>query len=121
MRDPEPILRRFLIVMLVAATTLVLTGGIWMLVEEGTSEVTFQSFSPADAELLHPANILAAALDGRPAGIVQLGIVLLLFTPLLRELTLTGIMAQRREWLYVGVGAVVVALLAFGILVRGMT
>lgn len=66
---------------------------------------------------------LPAVLDGarhaRPLAVVQVGLVVLVFTPVLRVVASLLMFLRQRDWAYVGFAATVLVLLAAGFLVGG--
>ena len=52
----------------------------------------------------------------RPSAFMEAGILVILFTPLARLLSGVVANARARDWLYVGIGAVVIALVLIGLL-----
>lgn len=61
------------------------------------------------------AELLASAAAGRPAGLLSLGLAVLLATPALRVAALTWFFARRREWPMLAASGAVLAVLAFSI------
>ena len=103
---------------LLAALT-VLAGAGLMLAQGGASPDAFRVFRPETSTLRSVGGILrgARALDGR--GVVQLGLVLLVATPVTRvALTLVAFLLQR-DRLYVALTAVVLGLLLWGLVHGG--
>lgn len=91
---------------LLVAVVLLLAGAVVMLVRP-------------DLPLLHEASIAdmpraLAALE--PGGFFELGLVVLVATPVARVIALGVGFARRREWMFVSFSAVVLALLALGAL-----
>jgi uncharacterized membrane protein len=100
---------------IVIATLITLAGGILYLTS-GTHRVDYHAFRGEPVSLRRVADILRAAAALDPMGIMQLGIVLLLATPLARVI-LSGIsFAIQRDALYVAVTAVVFSVLLFSLL-----
>lgn len=65
------------------------------------------------------SQIIPALLTGSPQGIITLGLLILLATPVLRVAVSIVAFALERDWLYVGVTVVVLALLLISILTLG--
>jgi uncharacterized membrane protein len=101
-------------VLVAAAVTLL--GGIAYLLQHGGVAVSYRAFRGEPPMLRTIAGILAgvAARDSR--AVVQLGIVLLIATPIARVLLTLIAFAIRRDWLYVVITAVVLALLGSSLL-----
>lgn len=100
-------------VLLAAAVTIV--GAILLLVREGGTVADFRVFRGTTSNLRSIGDVLrgVAALDGR--AITQLGLVLLIATPVARvALTLWAFLRQH-DRLYVLVTTIVLALLLYGL------
>jgi uncharacterized membrane protein len=103
-----------------AAAAMVLVGAILLLVQHGVERVDFRVFHGTPAALRSLTSILrgAAHLDSR--AVVQLGLLLLIATPVARvALTLVAFVVQR-DRLYVVLTAIVLALLAFALFFGGV-
>lgn len=98
------------------AALVVLTGGIALLIQYGRNPAEFRVFSPGDARLRTVAGIIGAALSGDSRGIVQLGLVLLIATPIARVALTLVVFALQRDRLYVLLTTIVLALLLYGLL-----
>jgi len=115
---PEAAIARLLTIMLVVATILVLVSGVLFLKAEGGATAAYESLAPAKPELTKPGDILRNSFAGKPASLLQLGVLLLLITPLARETVALYSMAKRREWAFVAIAVVVCGILAWGLLGR---
>jgi len=101
-------------VLLAAAVTLV--GGVLLLREQGSSHPVFSTFHGQPANLTSLSGVLRGARAGQSDSIVQLGIVLLIATPIARvALTLVAFIIQR-DRTYVFITLIVLALLLYGLL-----
>lgn len=97
------------------AATVVLAGGGAYLLASGSAPFALRTFRGEPAELRSLAGVAAGAraLDSR--AVIQLGIVLLIATPIARvALTLVAFLRQR-DRLYVALTATVLALLLFSL------
>jgi uncharacterized membrane protein len=115
-RRLEIMLGRVLRAGVVLSGLVVLAGGLLYLARYGHQIPDYHVFRGEPAALRSVGGIVAAAgaLDGR--GLIQLGLLLLVATPIARVgLSLIGFL-RRRDWLYVGVTIIVLALLAFSLL-----
>lgn len=100
-------------VLLAAAVTAV--GGVLLLAQQGHMEPALGSFvgEPADHTAL--GAIVRGALSGDGAAIVQLGVVLLIATPIARvAFTLVAFLRQKDRF-YTGVTALVLAILLYSL------
>lgn len=111
----EQIVGRLLQVGVLAAALLVLAGGVLTLLQHGGAIADFRKFvgTPQAYRTLGGSFAAALALDSR--GLVQLGVILLIATPVARVgLTLVAF-AIRRDRVYVLLTAVVLLVLLYGL------
>ena len=116
-REVEQVIGRLLRVGVLLAAAVVLVGAAILLAREAGSPTDYATFRPERPELRSLTGILGAALtlDGR--AIVQLGLVLLIATPVARvALTLVAFIVQRDRQ-YVVLTASVLALLIYSFFV----
>ena len=99
------------------SATLVASGGVVFLVRHGLEHPAYHVFRGEPLPFRSVSGIfeMAEAMSGR--GLVQLGLLLLIGTPIARVVfSLVGFVRQR-DWLYVGVTVTVLTLLAYSVLV----
>ena len=100
---------------MIVAGTVTAAGGIAALIAGGRATENFRIFRGEPQELRSITEIVMGAIAGHPQAIVQLGIVLLVATPILRvALSLVAFIA-RRDRVYVLLTAVVLALLTLSL------
>lgn len=95
----------------VVAGTVILLGGILLLVQHGHAVTSFHTFTGEPASLRFVSQIASGALHGSAPAVVQLGILLLIATPVLRVVFIGIGYAVERDWLYVSVALIVLAIL----------
>lgn len=100
---------------LVAALVIAL-GGVALLLAEGDARADFGTFRPAPANERGIGAIVRGALAREPRAVVQLGLVLLVATPVARVALTLVAFARQRDRLYVAMTALVLALLLAGLL-----
>lgn len=99
----------------IVATVVVVIGGVLYLARHGLQIADRRAFQSEPAELRSIAGIVRGAAAGQAAAIVQLGLVLLIATPVARvALSLVAFLLQR-DRVYVFVTAIVLALLIFSL------
>lgn len=107
---------RLLQVGVLVAAAVVLYGGIMLLAQSGGAAAAFSSFRGEPEQLRSLVGIVRAAVAGDSRGIVQMGLVLLICTPLARvALTLIAFVAQR-DRIFIAITALVLAILLYGLL-----
>lgn len=96
-------------VMLSAA--LVFLGGVVFLVKHGLSPASYRVFAGEPSELRNWKGVVLAAVALRGEGIIQLGLLILIATPVARVAFSVFAFAIERDWLYVGISAFVLSVL----------
>jgi uncharacterized membrane protein len=81
----------------------------------GDSLPHHQVFQGEPSRLRSVSGILTLALQGDPRGIISLGILLLIATPILRVAFSVWAFARERDRLYVGITLVVLTLLLYSL------
>lgn len=113
--EVEQLIGRLLQVGVLVAAAVVLLGGVMLLLQQGRNPVEFSTFSTAASPLQGLVGIFRGAIALDPMAIVQLGLVLLIATPVMRVALTLVAFALQRDRLYVLLTAVVLALLLYGL------
>ncbi len=100
----------------VGAGMVILTGGVLLLLRHGGAPTAFHTFIGEPASLRSVPQIVTAAFHGHALAIIQLGILLLVTTPVLRVLFVGIGYVIERDWLYVTVAGIVLAVLGSSLL-----
>ena len=100
---------------LLLATALVLAGAVIYLLRHGGEPPVYRLFHGEPPDLRGIPGIVDVALDWRGRGIIQLGLLVLLATPVARVLFSIVAFTMQRDWLYVGITVVVLAVLLYSI------
>ncbi len=98
------------------AGIVILAGGVLWLSRHGNAPAAFYPFLGEPASLRSVPLILTGAFHGHALAIIQLGVLLLITTPVIRVLCVGIGYVIERDWLYVTVAAIVLAVLAAGLL-----
>jgi uncharacterized membrane protein len=104
----------------VLAAALVLIGGIMFLATNGQAAHDHRKFQPAPMGLLSIHGVLHGAASLDPLYIIQLGLLVLIATPVLRVLTCAAGFALERDWMYAVVSLIVLAFLIASIVGSGV-
>ncbi|HEV2387600.1 MAG TPA: DUF1634 domain-containing protein [Candidatus Acidoferrales bacterium] len=100
-------------VLLAAAT--VLAGAVLYLARHGGAIPDYRAFRGEPAGLRHVAGIFAEAFAGRATGVIQLGLLLLIATPVARvAFSVVGFLLEE-DWMYVGFTLIVLAVLTYSL------
>ena len=102
-------------VLVAAAVTVV--GGIAFMIHHGSLTPDHSVFRGQPEMLSTLTGVIAGVSALEPAAIVQLGIVLLIATPVARVLLTLIAFAIQRDWMYVLISAIVLALLTYSLVV----
>jgi len=111
----EQIIGRLLQVGVLVAAAVVMVGAIALLAHGGRATADFREFRPGPDALRSLGGIVRGALAFDPAAVVQLGLVLLIATPVARVALTLVAFALQRDRLYVAITALVLALLVYGL------
>jgi uncharacterized membrane protein len=98
------------------ASTIVLIGGALYLKANATHPANYRTFTSEPADLRSAIQLLHLLARGNAAAIVQLGILLLIATPIARVIFAVIGFTIERDRLYVAVSLIVLAVLTFGLL-----
>ena len=104
-------------VLLAAAVTRV--GAIAVLFQQRSTDADYRTFTPGPAELRSVAGIFRGALHLHSGAIVQLGLLLLIATPIARVLLTLVAFVLRRDRLYTVVTTLGLAVLLYSLLFSG--
>jgi len=97
------------------AAIVVFAAGIPYLIQHGSAKPDYHIFRSEPNHLRHISGIIKASIDLDPAAIIQLGILILIATPVARVAFSVFAFAEEHDWLYVIVTLIVLALLLFSL------
>jgi uncharacterized membrane protein len=98
------------------AAVVILAGGILYLWESGGGgRADRRIFRGEPADLRSPVGIVADALAGESLGLIQLGMLLLIATPVARVVFSAYAFLRQSDWVYVVVTLIVLAVLLFSL------
>ncbi len=98
------------------ASTVVLIGGILYLIRHGGEPANYHFFRGEPSEFRSPAGVVDAVFSGSRRGLIQLGLLLLIATPVVRVIISLLAFLWRREFIYVIVTSLVLASLTYSLL-----
>ncbi len=101
-------------VLLSSAVTFI--GLVLYLAHHSTSMPDYRTFHSINGKLRHIRELFPDAFHGNPLAIIQVGILLLIATPVARVAFLVGAFALERDKLYVAVSGLVLAVLLYSII-----
>jgi uncharacterized membrane protein len=112
----ESIMGRLLQVGVLLSSACVLVGGVLFLRTRAAGIADYRVFASEPVELRQVKSLVAALVAGRPEAIIQLGVLLLIATPIARVIFAGFSFAVERDRLYVVVSLVVLGVLMVGLL-----
>jgi uncharacterized membrane protein len=98
-----------------ASAVVVLLGGVFYLAADGTGEPHYQLFRGERSELRSVPGVIRDALQLRSRGVMQLGLLLLMATPVMRVIVAGIAFALQRDKTYVAVALIVLASLTYSL------
>jgi uncharacterized membrane protein len=99
-----------------ASALLVACGGVLYLRAHGASEAAYSVFRGEPPQLRSVAGVVRSAAALEAEGLIELGLLLLIATPIARVALSAIVFLLQRDWLYVGITLVVLALLTYSLL-----
>jgi uncharacterized membrane protein len=98
-----------------SAAAVVLAGGIAYLAQHGRQPVSYRQFHGEPEQLKSLGGIVSSAIHLHTAGIVQLGVLLLIATPVMRVAFAVVAFFLERDYMYTVVSLIVLAILLYSI------
>ena len=95
------------------AALVVLVGGVWFLAKSYDVPQNYTTFRGEPVELRAVPQIVHQAIALRPLGLIQFGLLLLIATPVARVLFSVLGFGLERDWMYVVMTLLVLALLVY--------
>lgn len=111
----DAVMGRLLQVGVLLASAMVLVGGVLYLRAKGAGLANYGSFRSEPGSLRHWAQVMRAIGRGDPAAIIQVGVLLLIATPVARVVLAAVAFTMQRDRLYVGISVAVLAILLVGL------
>ena len=99
----------------VLSAVVTLLGGIMYLAAHGGASASYHVFVREPAPLRTVGGVIAGVLRGDSAAIIQLGVLLLIATPVARVFISVIGFARERDWMYVCCSLIVLALLCYSL------
>jgi uncharacterized membrane protein len=97
------------------AAVVVFVGGMIYLVKFGGTQQDYKTFLGEPAEFSRVLAILHNAVTGNGRDLIQLGLLLLIVTPIARVAVSVLVFLAEKDWLYVAFTIIVLAVLIYGL------
>jgi len=114
----ETIIGNLLRTGVIASAAAVFTGGIMYLAARGGATANYKVFKNIDPALSNIKGIFAGAISMKPEGLIQLGLLLLIATPIARVAFSIFAFAKAKDRLYTIVTLLVFLVLMYSLFVR---
>ena len=98
------------------ASTIVLLGGILYLIHHGAEPADYQFFHGAASEFRSPTKVFTAVSSGSRRGIIQLGLLVLIATPITRVAVSLLAFIKLRDFTYIAITLLVLAGLIYSVI-----
>jgi uncharacterized membrane protein len=98
-----------------AACGVMMLGATLYLLRHGAERESFTTFHGEPAALESVVGVLRQARTGSARGIIQLSVLMMIATPVMRVAFAVHGFARRREWMFTGISLIVLGVLAFGL------
>lgn len=111
----EDVLSRVLTVSVLVAAVIAVAGGAMYLYTQGGERPNYGEFVGSPAGLTRPGPIVRGAMGLDPVFVIQLGVLCLIATPVIRVVFSLVMFLAKKDGLYVAVTMIVLAALAVGL------
>jgi uncharacterized membrane protein len=111
----EIVLGRLLLGGFLLSAAIVLVGGVLYLIKYGHRTPQYGMFYGEPTDLRYASDVLRDALGGHSRGLIQLGLLLLIATPVARVALSVIEFARERDWLYVTTTLMVLVTLIYSL------
>lgn len=98
------------------STATVLLGGLLYLLHHGLEPVNYQTFRGEPDIFRSPAGVIDAVFSGRRRGVIQLGLLFLIATPIIRVLIALIFFIRKRDFSYILITGLVISGLLYSML-----
>jgi len=100
------------------SAAVVLVGGLLYLMKYAHQPPQYGIFHGEPSDVRHTADVVRGAFSGHSRELIELGLLLLILTPVSRVLLSVIEFARERDWLYVTTTLLVLAILIYGLVTR---
>ncbi|ADH64965.1 protein of unknown function DUF1634 [Allomeiothermus silvanus DSM 9946] len=114
-RKMEILLGNLLRLGVLVAGAVVLGGGLLELISHGSQGVDYSVFRGEPASLRSLTSVLQGAVATKPKHLIQIGLLLLVLTPVLRVALSVLLFAQQRDGTFVGITLWVLGVLLYSL------
>ncbi|GAA6616951.1 DUF1634 domain-containing protein [Scytonema sp. NUACC26] len=112
----EPLLSNLLKYGVLISSAVIFIGGLLYLIRHGSEPAQYHIFQEESFEFRSPIGVIDVIRAGSYRGIIQLGLLLLVATPILRVVISLVIFLRHREYTYVAIVSIVLTALIYSFL-----
>lgn len=112
----EQLLSKLLKYGVLISSTIVLLGGVLYLIRRGAEPAEYQIFRGTPSVFRSPGGVVTAVLSGSSRGIIQLGLLLLIATPIVRVAISLLAFVRQRDFTYMILTLLVLSGLIYSLL-----
>lgn len=113
--DIESVMGRLLITGVIISGSLILFGGVYYLIQKGFSIPHYKTFIGEPSHLRSVKQIIKGVIQFDSLSIIQLGLLLLIATPISRVIFSVIGFSFEKDYLYVIISLIVLAIIAYSI------
>ncbi|MDO8804880.1 MAG: DUF1634 domain-containing protein [Elusimicrobiota bacterium] len=114
--ETEIIIGNLLRAGVIAAAAVVSSGGIVYLFRHGQAQMDYSVFHRQPEDLCDVSGIIKQTFAGRGRGLIQLGLLILIATPVARVVFSVFAFARQKDRLYVAATLIVLAILVYSLM-----
>lgn len=115
-RRMEAIMGRLLQFGVLVASFVVALGGVLYVRSHAHDAINYRTFVSRPVDLHHLGGLIPAAFRGNATAIIEIGVLVLIATPIARVVFAAVAFAAERDRLYLAISLFVLAVLMFGLL-----
>jgi uncharacterized membrane protein len=114
-KDIQIVLGTLLRVGVIVSMVVIVAGGLLYVLRSSGEYVNYSSFDSRQAEFSSIADIFSGSIVFNPKAVIQIGILLLIFTPVVRVVFSIFSFLIEKDYLYVAIGLIVLTVIMFSL------
>ncbi|MGE5498246.1 MAG: DUF1634 domain-containing protein [Syntrophothermus sp.] len=114
-RKLENTIGRLLISGVILAAAVVSIGAVYYLISNGNHKADYTAFTAEPKDISTLTGIIKSVLELQSRGIIMLGLILLILTPIARVIFSLLAFAIQRDYIYTAISAIVLLILLFSL------
>lgn len=114
-RKIENTIGRLLISGVILAASVVSAGAVYYLISHGSQKAEYTAFTAEPRDLSTLTGIIKSSFELQSRGIIMLGLILLILTPVARVIFSLLAFAIQKDYIYTAISAIVLLILLFSL------